>query len=476
MNISDEVKSKILKIITPRESETKEINEIIESLIIKLKNEADLLGLNYMRIEPQGSTGIKQTNLAGTADIDIFVFLNPEDFPQLLEKSKKEKKDFLHGLFKEYAQTWFTKACESINCKNVILSYAEHPYLSATYGNYSIDIIGCFDVTLEFLKEHGPITAVDRTPHHSNFINSNLNLEDKKEVRLLKTFFKSGKIYGDKSRVDKMGFTGFSCELLIYFYKTIENVFINILKSNEVYLDFFKRNEATMRKKERFHNQPIILIDPTDPDRNVTASINEKIFKYSKFLIDRFQSNPNLDFFLDKNIIILKKKIITPHMENVVFIEFDNIEDKVHYTLIRDKLYVIGERIKRKFNDPEYNDIKDFFYSIFYNDQNSSILYYFKNGRCFEKEYLKKGPPINLKKSIEEFKDKNKTIIEKDGRIWAPLKRKYHTGTDLINSMLKDEVYKYFILKHVDKEPHLKISEENLSFTIGNIFPFYFPN
>jgi len=161
-------------------------------------------------------------------------------------------------------------------------------------------------------------------------------------------------------------------------------------------------------------------------------------------------------------------------MGNVVFIEFNNLDDKVHYTLIRDKLYVIAERIRRKFKLPEYNDVKDFFYSIFYNELNSSILYYFKNGRCFEKEYLKMGPPLNLKKPIEDFKDKNKNIIEKDGRIWAPLKRQYHTGTDLIKSMLKNETYKHFTLTDVDKVPHLKLSEKNLSFTIDNIIPFYF--
>ncbi|MHA1894238.1 MAG: hypothetical protein ACTSX4_07050 [Candidatus Helarchaeota archaeon] len=472
MKIS-EIKKRVLPFLTPTRHEIDEINKIIKTLTQELEKQARKLGIKFIKIEAQGSTGIKQTNLAGSSDIDIFILLNPKDYPNIFKLKKKEKKKYITDLFRDYSKRWFMISAKQSNCTEIILSYAEHPYISAQAGKYSIDIIGCFYLPPEVLQETGPITAVDRTIHHSNFINQNLLQNQKQEVRLLKAFFKCAKIYGDKSLVDKMGFTGFACELLIHYYENIESVFKTFKNSDQIIIDFFKRDIALLKNNQKFLNQPIIIIDPTDPERNVTASINLKIFLYSKYWIKKFLDKPATDYFIDNPIKIKTNEELVPFIDNAVFIEFKIINQDIHYTLIRDKLYVLAEKIKKRFSVPEYEDIKDFFYSIFYNKSIASIIFYFKKGRCFEEKYLKRGPPLHLKQSIEQFKEKNPEVFENNGRIWAPLKRKHHNAIDFIKANLKDEEFKYYELTNIEKIPKSTISKVNFSFLVENLIPFY---
>ncbi|NHI93691.1 MAG: hypothetical protein EAX96_14490 [Candidatus Lokiarchaeota archaeon] len=471
-----EIKDKILPKITPMHSEINKINNIISIIISELEKEAKLNSIAYNHIEPQGSTGIKQTNLSGTSDIDLFFLLDPNKYQEILDMPKKEKKKSLSGLFKELSINWVMKALKNIGCSDIKLSYAEHPYVSASYDGFSIDVAGCFELSLNTLKNNGPITAIDRTPHHSNFINKNLSKNEKNEVRLLKAFFKSAKIYGDKSFMDKMGFTGFACELFIYYYKKIEKVFEKIRDSENIIIDYFQRKDDEIKNQPKFENQSIIIIDPTDPERNVTASISEKIFQFSKFMINKFYEKPTSDFFIEKAIEIKSNKEFDPFLDNVVFIELEIYNQDVHYTLIRDKLYVVAEKIRKSFQKPEYLDIKDFFYSIIYDKINASIIFYFKNGRCFEKKYFKMGPPLYLKDSLQDFKVKNPKVFEKNGRLWAHLNRKFHNAIDFIKSIIKKEDFKYFNINEIGKIPKLKLSKQNFSFLIEELIPFYFEN
>ena len=224
--------AEILKHIAPTPEELYSINEIVEVVSILLKNTARELNIEFTIIEPQGSTGIKQTQLRNDFDIDLFVGLNYDNFKQKYEglsrnKLKKEsKKDFL-GLCNE----WIIKSLTLKEFKDPRLLYAEHPYVTVDFVdqdkdiNVKLDIVLYFDLPLDYIKKNGPITAVDRSPWHGRFVRDNLNKDQKDDVRLLKQFFKSCHSYGDKSAVGKIGFIGYSAELLIYHFKTIQEVF-----------------------------------------------------------------------------------------------------------------------------------------------------------------------------------------------------------------------------------------------------------
>ena len=144
----------------------------------------------------------------------------------LKDCKKTSKKDFL-----DLCNNWIIPSLSLKEFNNPRLLYAEHPYVTIDFYQeefkIKIDIVLYFELDLEFIKEKGPITAVDRSPWHGRFVRENLSDDQKNDVRLLKQFFKANHSYGDKSSVGKVGFIGYSAELLIYYFGNILNLFEN---------------------------------------------------------------------------------------------------------------------------------------------------------------------------------------------------------------------------------------------------------
>ncbi|MFX0139688.1 MAG: hypothetical protein ACFFDN_38970, partial [Candidatus Hodarchaeota archaeon] len=200
------LKKKVIINLAPTEAEQSNIKKITDEFITSLKNLANMKDLNYIFIESQGSTGKKQTHLTSASDIDIFVGLNKDNYKQLMKLEKKEKKEKINHLFLDIINNIFIPAAKKLKCEKIRIFYAEHPYLNVKKGIYDIDIVGCFALSKEELLKSGPITAVDRTPVHSQIISDNLTDDQKNDVRLLKSFFRANHAYGDTCSIGQFGF------------------------------------------------------------------------------------------------------------------------------------------------------------------------------------------------------------------------------------------------------------------------------
>ena len=163
------------------------------------------LKISFIRLE--GSAGPKQTQLRNSRELDVFIGLPQQLLIEELGSSRPTKtsiRKFLGELVRKVA----FKAAELAGCKNISITHAEHPYVTAVLDDHQVDLVFCFDLQLKYISEQGPITAVDRTPHHSRFVSEHLSPSQRDDVRLLKAFFQSGFIYGDTSPVGRSGFTG----------------------------------------------------------------------------------------------------------------------------------------------------------------------------------------------------------------------------------------------------------------------------
>ncbi|GAH31807.1 unnamed protein product, partial [marine sediment metagenome] len=102
MTLINTIFEEVLEDIIPTQRELTLINDIIKKLTKLLDEKAQQLEIKYTKIEPQGSTGIKQTQLKNDFDIDLFIGLNYELYKPKYEglsknKLKKaSKKDFLN--------------------------------------------------------------------------------------------------------------------------------------------------------------------------------------------------------------------------------------------------------------------------------------------------------------------------------------------------------------------------------------------
>ena len=472
--------NEILKDIAPTPEELFNINEIVEVVSVLLKSTAKELDIEYTIIEPQGSTGIKQTQLRNDFDIDLFVGLDYDNFKHKYEglsrnKLKKEsKKDFL-----ELCNKWIIKSLTLKEFKEPRLLYAEHPYVTVDFIDQDkdikvkLDIVIYFDLPLEYIKKNGPITAVDRSPWHGRFVRDNLNQSQKDDVRLLKQFFKSCHSYGDKSAVGKIGFIGYSAELLIYHFKSIQDVFNNFNELSQAPLDYHRRTAQELRKIEHFKNEYLIITDPVDSNRNVGSAISERAYKYCNQRITDFLNNPSVEFFKIRPII----EADLTELDNYFVIETINNNPEVHYTINRDKLHALGEKIKSN-GEQEFSHEERFGrieFEVYFEDNiNEYNMALYCQKPVISEFYLRKGPPIKEKTHATKFKQKNPNYIEKDNFLWTESKRKHVDFLRFLNEMASDNIPNNLEIVNISKASDTStITGKKAMYVIKNmVIPF----
>ncbi len=484
MSPFSEIFAEVLKDITPTQKEIVLINNITEKLKNLLSKKATELNINFIRIEPQGSTGIKQTQLKNDFDIDLFIGLDYRQFKlnyKGLNKSKlkkKSKKDFL-----ALCNNWILQSLTLNEFHNPSLLYAEHPYVTVNYllndTKVKIDIVLYFDLELEYIKRNGPITSVDRSPWHGYFVRDNLTSEQKNDVRLLKQFFKVCYSYGDKSAIGRVGFIGYSAELLIYYFKDLKNLFRNFSELDKNPQDYYNRNPEELSKIVHFQNDYLIIIDPIDKNRNVASAISERAYKYCNQKIIEFLEQPSQEFFRIKPIseadLSDKKDRIS---SRIFIIELQNTNEKIHYTINRDKLYSLGDSIKAN-GEKEFSHANRFgtiiFEVYFEDDKNQYNIAIFCEKPKIPESYIRKGPPITEEKHVVNFMNKNPDYFEKEGYLWVETQREYNNFSDFLNEFVKNKIPDNFNISNISTAFHTlsPSGKKAISILKNIILPFY---
>jgi tRNA nucleotidyltransferase (CCA-adding enzyme) len=484
MNTISEILEAVLKEITPTNRELTIINEIVERLKFLLEKKAKVLKIEYTRIEPQGSTGIKQTQLRNDFDIDLFVGLNYDLYKPKYEGLSKNKlrkaskKDFL-----KLCNEWILKALDLKEFQNPRLLYAEHPYVTVDYFTQNIkievNIVLYFDLDLNFIKKNGPITAVDRSPWHGNFVRDNLTNDQKNDVRLLKQFFKSCHSYGDKSPVGKVGFIGYSAELLIYYFGSIQKLFENFNNLKENPLDYFNRNKTELEKITHFQNDFLIITDPIDKNRNVASAISEKAYKYCNQRVKTFLNNPNIDFFKINPITEADlSNSVDPILLKTYILEFNSKNNGVHYTIYRDKLYSLGDSIKVN-GEKEFSHASRFgniVFEVYFEDVKKEYnLAIFCGKPIISASYIRRGPPIKEKFHADQFKEKNPNYFKKKGYLWVETKRNFNDFFEFLKDFVRKKIPEHLNIVNISISFDVKTTSGKRAIYILKemVIPFY---
>ena len=187
----------------------------------------------------------RDTWVKGDRDLDVFMLFSPDLSREALEK---EGLALARNIARQFTETSREK-------------YAEHPYINATIDGIDVDLVPCYNV-----KSAAHIqSAVDRTPFHTRYITEKINgLTD--DVLLLKRFTKAGGIYGSDQMTE--GFSGYLCELLILHY----GGFAALLEAASGWGPHQKIDIEHHGAKE--FDEPLVVIDPVDPKRNVAAAVS----------------------------------------------------------------------------------------------------------------------------------------------------------------------------------------------------------
>jgi len=351
-----------------------------------------------------GGSYAKGTWLPSKADIDIFI---------KFQKSTTEKK---------FVEVSKKIGFESLKKFRPYVRYSEHPYVEAKIKGTKVNIVPCYDVIRGNWK-----SAADRSPFHTKFMLESLTGTMKDEVRLLKNFLISNKIYG--SEIAKQGISGYVTEVLVLHFGSCQDVINAIAK--------LKQNQVIGKPTKKFDTQ-IVIIDPIDSNRNLGAAIS--IENVGKFVLvcRAFMKKPSISFFKPKANPIVPKK----NLENTIVVKFnfkprspDTIWGQIKRaaTSLATQMEVEGFRVLRKAATTD--------------EKKEAWLLFLMQSLKIDDEEVREGPDFFFEKDSEVFIRKNSKKskimwIDSSKKILSLQKRQNDDAKQFLQTLLKNHLNK----------------------------------
>ncbi len=440
---------KVSQKITPSEEDKRKVHNLSMDLIKQVKEEAINLKVDVKPVLV-GSIA-KDTWIASNPDIDIFmIFPRTYTNKEIGEMGLKIARKVTGGRGEE--------------------QYAEHPYLRAEIEGFQVDFVPSFEIS--DAKEL--ISSVDRTPLHTLYIKKNLNESLKNEIRLLKQFLKGINAYGAEIRIG--GFSGYLCELLLIHYSSFQNLLEACTKWKSQHIIDIKHHYSEIKEIKKIFSEPLVVVDPVDPKRNVSAALTRQKIGEFKAAAKVFLKEPSERFFFPREITPFKleelQNLFRTKGTDTLFLVFDT--PKIPPDTLWGQLYKSIDAIK---NFLELNDFKIINKDVWSNSEKSVLVIEFESIKIF-KTYRHLGPPAGslgqvpfLEKYINSDKSLSGPRIE-NGRWIVELPRKFTRADKLLDYELRNRLSSIGLGKYIAN----KISEHFELFLNMEISDFYSRN
>lgn len=397
------LESDVLKEIKPSPAQDKKASAVVEELSEKVVEAARKLGLH---IEPMLVGSVAKGTHLKDPDIDLFM-LFPESTPldQLKEKGLEIGRKTVEG--KEH--------------------YAQHPYVRGMYRGYQVDLVPCFRIR----DTRSKMSAVDRTPFHTEFVKKNIKKGEADQVRLLKRFMKGIECYGAEAKVQ--GFSGYLCELLVMRFGSFQKVLeaaSGWTVGQVLELPGFEGKEFP---------EPLTFIDPVDSARNVASAVALETLLRFVLASREYLKSPDRKFFFpaergtwNSERVREKAGKRIDNMISVTFAKLDLIDDVV-YPQLRKSLVNMAALLERSDFEVEKTSV--------HVDGLTHLLVELKS-MSLPKEKKHRGPPANSE-NVKDFLAKWNSLgvsapFIEAGRWYVIVDRQFVRADALLKAKLKD--------------------------------------
>ncbi|MCP1662369.1 MAG: CCA tRNA nucleotidyltransferase [Methanocalculus sp. MSAO_Arc1] len=234
----DEIEEDVLSRITPTPEEAAHLKTMADRILAYLMEK-------HARPAMVVGSVARGTFVRGDRDLDIFML-----FPPDLSRDELARKGI--AVARDLVEHFGGSAVEK---------YAEHPYLNARIHDLDLDLVPCYHVA----SAREIISAVDRTPFHTRYIIPRIP-PFIRDALLMKQFAKAGGVYGSDHMTE--GFSGYLCELLVLSYGGFSPLIEAAAGWRPGTLIDPEHHRA------RSFEEPLVVVDPTDPNRNVAAALS----------------------------------------------------------------------------------------------------------------------------------------------------------------------------------------------------------
>ncbi|WP_396610665.1 CCA tRNA nucleotidyltransferase [Haloferax sp. S1W] len=412
----DAVVAAVRERIDPDEEERRALADAAAELEARVHDALDDLPVDAEVLQV-GSTA-RGTWLSGDRDIDLFVRF-PDDLPR--DELESYGLDIGHAVLPDGHE-----------------EYAEHPYVKGDYDGFDVDLVPCYDVpTASDIR-----SAVDRTPFHNAYLVEHLDDDLAADVRVFKRFLKGIGAYGSDLRTE--GFSGYLAELLIVEYGGFEPL-LRAATDWHPPVEFDPEDHGT-----RSFSDPLVVIDPTDPERNVAAVCSaENVARLQHYARDLL-SNPREALFFDSAPSALDADGVRKHIERrgttplaIVFDAPDLVDDQL-YPQLRKSLSGVTDGLNRRGFDV-------FRAATFAGDDGVLFVELAVSERPAVERHV--GPPIHVRQHAEGFygayaedNDHYGPFLHGD-RFVVERERDFTSATDFVTS---DALFDVALGKHIE--------------------------
>ena len=305
--------------------------------------------------------------------------------------------------------------------------YAQHPYVRGMFKGFQVDLVPAYRIR----DTRSKMSAVDRTPFHTEFVKKNLKKDQRDEVRLLKRFMKGIECYGAEAKVE--GFSGYLCELLVMRFGTFRGV-LEAAKEWKV----GEALELPDHPGSEF-SEPLTFVDPVDSKRNVASAVALETLVRFILACREYLASPSMKFFFPVERAVWDpdkaKDVAGKRLGNLVAVTFPKLDliDDVVYPQLRKSLAGISALLERADFEVEKSTV--------HVDGETHLLVELQSISLSD-DKKHRGPPVNSE-NVSSFLAKWNSLgmsepFVEAGRWYVVIKRKYPRADDLLNAKLAD--------------------------------------
>ena len=392
----------------------KKINNVIKEALLEAKPS----GEEIKNIESQTRTFLDKFNKElKNSKINAEIFVGGSFAKKTLIKKEKYDVDVFVRFDKKYIQKDISYLTHGVLKKIKMVEEIKVIHGSRDYFKIYTEPWLCFEIvpTIKVAKPKEASNITDLSYYHVRYINKKIKNKLADDIILAKSFLYANRFYGAESHIK--GFSGYSLELLIYYYRGFLGFLRSIAKSKDekiiidIEKDYSNKRQILMDMNSSKLESPIILVDPTFKQRNALATLSSEVFRKFREKCREFLKNPDIKFF---------------KLHEIDFKEIEKSAKKKGYDSLLIRIStekqegaVAGSKLLKFYNHlvsaiERYFDVKDKLF--YYKDE--------KDADCFfavkkKEKIILRGPPEKKAEEARKFKSRHKKTFVKSGSIYA---------------------------------------------------------
>lgn len=265
-SVADAVERAVSARVTPTTEFLEKVARVRVALVDRVTEAATARSSPLTRALVAGSAA-RGTFLQDRLDIDLFLLFPPD----LTRDRLREEGLALGSAVLAHTET----------------RYAEHPYLRGKFEGFAVDAVPGFAVT----DPSRPLSPVDRTPFHQEYLTAHETPEMVGQVRLVKQFLRSLGVYGSEARTE--GLSGYLVELLVIRFGSLRHLF-RAARDWRVPVRLAEPGKEPPRLPT---DVALVLADPVDPNRNVASALSQKNLGLLVLAAGAYLNAPSARFF-----------------------------------------------------------------------------------------------------------------------------------------------------------------------------------